>query len=168
MSEEVKVQQTAEKELDKKAAKEARKAAKKAEREKVLRESGEKPHRILNFLSKEYKGENIIMLVLALFAITLGVLIVTEVLKIENVFLLDIFQGKLFAWILIGLAAISLVLVFIPFYRPSLSEIKNLSGLSKSQFLLNVARTFIFIVVLIAFMLVCDLALEPLMELIKQ
>ena len=52
MSEEVKVQQTAEKELDKKAAKEARKAAKKAEREKVLRESGEKPHRILNFLSK--------------------------------------------------------------------------------------------------------------------
>ena len=108
------------------------------------------------------------MLVLALFAITLGVLIVTEVLKIENVFLLDIFQGKLFAWILIGLAAISLVLVFIPFYRPSLSEIKNLSGLSKSQFLLNVARTFIFIVVLIAFMLVCDLALDPLMELIKQ
>ena len=167
MSEEVKVQQTAEKELDKKAAKEARKAAKKAERERVLRETGEKPHRILNFLSKEYKGENIIMLVLALFAITLGVLIVTGVLKIENVFLLDIFQGKLFAWILIGLATISLVLVFIPFYRPSLSEIKNLSGLSKSQFLLNVARTFIFIVVLIAFMVVCDLAIEPLMELIK-
>ena len=168
MSEEVKVQQTAEKELDKKAVKEARKAAKQAERERKLRESGEKPHRILNFLSKEYKGENIIMLVLALFAITLGVLIVTEVLKIENVFLLDIFQGKLFAWILIGLATISLVLVFIPFYRPSLSEIKNLSGLSKSQFLLNIARTFIFIAVLIAFMVVCDLAIEPLMELIKK
>ena len=162
MSEEVKVQAAAEKELDKKAIKEARKAAKQAERERMLKESGEKPHRILNFLSKEYKGENIIMLVLALFAITLGVLIVTEVLTIQNVFLLDIFKGKLFAWILIGLATISLVLVFIPFYRPSISEIKNLSGLSKSQFLLNVARTFIFIVVLIAFMFLCDLALDPL------
>ena len=149
MSEEVKVQETAEK-------------------ERMLKESGEKPHRILNFLSKEYKGENIIMLVLALFAITLGVLIVTGVLKIKDVFLLDIFEGKLFAWILIGLATISLVLVFIPFYRPSFSEIKNLSGLSKSQFLLNVARTFIFIVVLIAFMLVCDLAFDPLIELIKK
>ena len=53
-----------------------------------------------------------------------------EVLTIQNVFLLDIFNGKLFAWILIGLAAISLILVFIPFYRPSLSEIKNLSGLN--------------------------------------
>ena len=49
MSEEVKVQETAEKELDKKAVKEARKAAKKAEKERMLKESGEKPHRILNF-----------------------------------------------------------------------------------------------------------------------
>ena len=129
MSEDLKVQ-TAEKELDKKAAKEARKAAKRVEKERQLEDRSEKPHRILNFLSKEYKGENIIMLVLALFAITLGVLIVTQTLTIQNVFLLDIFNGKLFAWILIGLAAISLILVFIPFYRPSLSEIKNLSGLN--------------------------------------
>ena len=163
MSEEVKVQ-----EVDKKALKEAKKAAKKAERERMLQEAGEKPHRILNFLSREYKGENIIMLVLALFAITLGVLIVTEILTIENVFLLDIFKGKLFAWILIGLAAISLVLVFIPFYRPSISEIKNLSGLSKSQFLLNVARTLMFIVILAVFFFLCDLALDPLKALITK
>ena len=158
-----------EKKLDKKALKAQKKAEKLEAKQAKAIETEQKPHRILEFLSKEYRGENAVMLVLALFAIVLGVLILNSTLSIsKDYFLIGYNNGKLFAWILIGLAAISLVLVFIPFYRPSLSEIKNLSGLSKSQFLLNVARTFIFIVVLIAFMLVCDLALEPLMELIKQ
>ena len=126
-----------------------KKAVKKVKEQKV---ADEKPHRILNFLSKEYKGENIIMLVLALFAITIGVLIVNGTLAIDkSYFLVGIGGGKLVAWILIGLAVISLLFVFIPIYRPSVSEIKHLSGLSKSQFLLNVARTLIFIIVLCLF-----------------
>ena len=130
-----------------------KKAVKKVKEHKV---ADEKPHRILNFLSKEYKGENIIMLILALFAID------------PSYFLVGIGGGKLVAWILIGLAVVSLLFVFIPIYRPSVSEIKHLSGLSKSQFLVNVARTLCFIIALCLFFLLCDLALDFILNAISK
>ena len=109
------------------------------------------------------------MLFLALFAIVLGALIVTGTLEIdEKYFLVGLYKGKLFAWILIGLAAISLLFVVIPFYRPSMTEIKHLKTLSRAEFLVNVARTMIFILLMVAFFFVCDLGLNPLMELIKK
>ena len=155
--------------IDKKALKAKEKAEKLAAKKAKREEAGEKPHRVLDFLSKEYKGENIVMLVLALFAIVLGALIVNGTLKIdeEKFFLIGYLEGKLFAWILIGLAVISLAFVVIPFFRPSFSEIKHLKGLSKVDFLLNVARTFVFILLMCVFFFLCDLGLNPLMELIK-
>ena len=143
-----------------------KKAVKKVKEHKV---ADEKPHRILNFLSKEYKGENIIMLILALFAMTIGVLIVNGTLAIDpSYFLVGIGGGKLVAWILIGLAVVSLLFVFIPIYRPSVSEIKHLSGLTKSQFLVNVARTLCFIIALCLFFLLCDLALDFILNAISK
>ena len=156
---------------NKKAQRAEAKAAKKAERQQAIEaaKADEKPPRILNFLSKEYRGENAVMLFLALFAIVLGALIVTGTLEIdEKYFLVGLYKGKLFAWILIGLAAISLLFVVIPFYRPSMTEIKHLKTLSRAEFLINVARTMIFILVMVAFFFVCDLGLNPLMELIKK
>ena len=156
---------------NKKAQRAEAKAAKKAERQQAIEaaKADEKPHRILNFLSKEYRGENAVMLFLALFAIVLGALIVTGTLEIdEKYFLVGLYKGRLFAWILIGLAAISLLFVVIPFYRPSMTEIKHLKTLSRAEFLINVARTMIFILLMVAFFFVCDLGLNPLMELIKK
>ena len=156
---------------NKKAQKAEAKAAKQAAREQALAEAkaNEKPHRILDFLSKEYRGENAVMLFLALFAIVLGALIVSGTLEIdEKYFLVGLYKGKLFAWILIGLAAISLLFVIIPFYRPSMTEIKHLKTLTRAEFLVNVARTMIFILLMVAFFFVCDLGLNPLMELIKK
>lgn len=156
---------------NKKAQRAEAKAAKQAARQQAIEaaKADEKPHRILNFLSKEYRGENAVMLFLALFAIVLGALIVTGTLEIdEKYFLVGLYKGKLFAWILIGLAAISLLFVVIPFYRPSMTEIKHLKTLSRAEFLINVARTMIFILLMVAFFFVCDLGLNPLMELIKK
>ena len=99
----------------------------------------------------------------------LGALIVSGTLEIdEKYFLVGLYKGKLFAWILIGLAAISLLFVIIPFYRPSMTEIKHLKTLTRAEFLVNVARTMIFILLMVAFFFVCDLGLNPLMELIKK
>ena len=158
-----------EKKLDKKALKAEKKAKKLEEKRAKALESEQKPHRILDFLSKEYRGENAVMLVLALFAIVLGVLIINETLSIsKDYFLIGYNNGKLFAWILIGLAAISLIFVVIPFFRPSFSEFKHLKGLSKVDFLKNIARTLVFIIVLCLFFFVCDLGLNSLMEVIKK
>ena len=158
-----------EKKLDKKALKEQKKAEKLEAKQAKNLENEQKPHRILDFLSREYKGENAVMLVLALFAIVLGVLIINSTLSIsKDYFLIGYNNGKLFAWILIGLAGISLIFIAIPFFRPSFSEVKHLKGLSKADFLKNVARTLVFIIILCVFFLVCDLALDSLMEVIKK
>lgn len=129
----------------------------------------EKPHRIANFIKGNYRGENAVMLFLAIFSIVLGALIVAQRLTIsESYFLIGYKNGKLFAWILIGLSAIALVFIMIPFYRPSMSEIKHLKPNSKADFFRNVARTLIFIIALTLFFFLCDLGLNPLMEVIKK
>ena len=92
----------------------------------------------LSILSKEYKYENLILAFLAVFAI-----------------------------VLVGLGVISLLLVALPFYKPSFDEAKHITGLKKSEFLVNIARVLIFIFILAGFFFLCDLALDPLMDLFK-
>lgn len=129
----------------------------------------EKPHRIRDFISKEYRGENAVMLFLVIFSMVLGGLIVYGKLTIsEEIFFLGYAKGKLFAWILIGLSAIGLFFIAIPFYRPSIAELKHLKPNSKADFLRNIARTIAFILALTLFFFLCDLGLNPLMELIKK
>lgn len=121
----------------------------------------------MSVLSKEYKYENLILAFLAIFAIVLGALIVNGTLVIgENYFLIGSYP-KVFAWVLIGLGIISLLLVALPFYKPSFDEAKHIKGLKKSEFLVNIARVLIFILILAAFFFLCDLALDPLMDLFK-
>lgn len=121
----------------------------------------------MSVLSKEYKYENLILAFLAIFAIVLGALIVNGTLVIgENYFLIGSYP-KVFAWVLIGLGAISLLLVALPFYKPSFDEAKHIKGLKKSEFLVNIARVLIFILILAAFFFLCDLALDPFMDLFK-
>lgn len=143
-------------------------AKEQVEMTEVTTEKKEKPHRIRNFIKGNYRGENAVMLFLAIFSIVLGALIVTGKLTIqESVFLIGYKSGKLFAWILIGLSAIALVFILIPFYRPSMSEIKHLKPNSKAEFLRNIARTLVFIIAMALFFFLCDLGLDPLMNLIK-
>ena len=121
----------------------------------------------MSVLSKEYKYENLILAFLAVFAIVLGALIVNGTLVIGKDYFLIGSYPKVFAWVLIGLGAISLFLVALPFYKPSFDEAKHIKGLKKSEFLVNIARVLIFIFILAGFFFLCDLALDPLMDLFK-
>jgi hypothetical protein len=121
----------------------------------------------MSVLSKEYKYENLILAFLAVFAIVLGALIVNGTLVIGKDYFLIGSYPKVFAWVLVGLGAISLLLVALPFYKPSFDEAKHIKGLKKSEFLVNIARVLIFIFILAGFFFLCDLALDPLMDLFK-
>ena len=121
----------------------------------------------MSVLSKEYKYENLILAFLAVFAIVLGALIVNGALVIGKDYFLIGSYPKVFAWVLVGLGAISLLLVALPFYKPSFDEAKHIKGLKKSEFLVNIARVLIFIFILAGFFFLCDLALDPLMDLFK-
>lgn len=121
----------------------------------------------MSVLSKEYKYENLILAFLAVFAIVLGALIVNGTLVIGKDYFLIGSYPKVFAWVLVGLGVISLLLVALPFYKPSFDEAKHIKGLKKSEFLVNIVRVLIFIFILAGFFFLCDLALDPLMDLFK-
>lgn len=127
--------------------------------------TGEKRSRIIEILSKEYKYENIVLMFLAIFAIVLGVLIIDGTLPIEKVFLIGSYP-KVFAWILVALGTISLILVVWPFYKPSILEFKRISFLKKREFFGNVLQVFVFVIILSLVFLLYDAGIKALIDLL--
>ena len=120
----------------------------------------EKPNRIAQFLNTEYKFENFLLVALSLFAIVFGVLILQDTFSIPaDAFLVGQY-GDVFAWVLIVLGVISLLLWAIPFYRPSISEIKHIKGLKRREFLGHVLKVVVFTIVLALIFFVFDLLIE--------
>lgn len=119
-----------------------------------------KKNRVTEAIAKEWKYENLILVVLALFAIELGVLILNGTLTISDDAPLIGGHAKLFSWILVGLGAISTILAVSSFYRPSFAEIKHVTGLSKINFVKNVFTVLIFSVILALLFVGFDLLIE--------
>lgn len=120
---------------------------------------------VMSFLSKEYKYENLIMVFFALFAIVMGALILTGALVIDKNFFLIGSYPKVAAWILVGLGVVTLLLVLYPFYKPSFDEAKHIKGLKRSEFLINIVRVLVFIIILALVFFLYDLALDFFMQL---
>lgn len=132
------------------------------EQKEVVYSGDSKQHRALQLLSKEYKYENFILLVLALFAIVLGALLVKKVLLIDESFpIIGEYQVQ-FAWVLISLGIVSLILVAWPFYRPSIAEIKHVKGYKRAELFINLLRVIVFILIMAAFFVLCDYVLQKL------
>ena len=101
-----------------------------------------------------------LLVALSLFAIVFGVLILQDTFSIPaDAFLVGQY-GDVFAWVLIVLGVISLLLWAIPFYRPSISEIKHIKGLKRREFLGNVLKVVVFTIVLALIFFVFDLLIE--------
>ena len=124
------------------------KETKKRRKYKMAVQKEEKKNRVLQAISHEWKYENLILVCLALFALELGVLLLTGDLDFaQNVFLLSDYK-TVFAWILVGLGVIALLLAVASFYRPSLAEVKHVTGLKRKEFFVNVITVFVFILVI--------------------
>ena len=89
----------------------------------------EKKNRAMSVLLREHKWENLILAILAIFAIELGVLLLSKTyLSIpEDAFIIGKYW-KQFAWILVVLGAVSLILSVSSFFVPSLAEIKHINN----------------------------------------
>lgn len=127
------------------------------------KENVKKENKILTIFTKEYKYEGIILLFLSLIALVLGTLVLMGIssdgesgLVInENVFLIGDYPSA-FAWILIVLGAVSLVLAVWPFYKPSIAEAKRITWSTKGQLLKNTAIVFAFILIMSIFFVFSD------------
>lgn len=136
--------------------------------EKVEKKEYEKKSKLVEVFTKDYKYEGLILLILALVAIILGCLIIGGIMTIPaDVFLIGEYP-KVFAWILVVLGAISLVLSIGPYYKPSIYEVKRITWPTKKLLLVNIRDTFIFTIALALFFWGCDTLLLFLTSLINK
>jgi preprotein translocase subunit SecE len=105
-----------------------------------------KQSKLIEILSKEYKWETYALGFLSIVAIALGLLIFSDVLTVNSD--TPIIGGfpTLFAWIIIGVGVIGLVLFAIPVFRPAFPELKKLSWPTWRVFVANTTRVFIFLI----------------------
>jgi len=126
---------------------------------------------ILAIFSKEYKYEGLILLFLSIIAILLGTMVIIgenspdgRPLTIrDDVFLIGEYP-LVFAWILVILGTMSLILAVWPYLKPSISELKRVSWAKKGELLQNTAIVFAFILILAGFFLLSDFLLGYVLE----
>ncbi|MDD3191793.1 MAG: preprotein translocase subunit SecE [Bacilli bacterium] len=114
-----------------------------------------KPNRLLMVFTKEYKHESLILLFLALVAIILGVLFLNGVLNADGVFLIGDYP-QVFAWVLIVLGALSVLLAVWPYYKPSIEEVRRVSWPTRGIMLQNSLTVFLFSLILSVFFALSD------------
>jgi len=116
-----------------------------AKKEAVKKEQS----KLLQVLTKEYKWENLLLAILVLAGIIISVLILTDVLAIDETFPVLGYKntGKIFAWVLLGIAVIGLLLVLYPFIGPALPELKKVSWARGAKYWKTALTVFVFIII---------------------
>lgn len=114
-----------------------------------------KPNRLITVFTKEYKHESLILLFLALVSIILGSLFLSGDLSADGVFLIGDYP-KVFAWILISLGALSVLLAIWPYYKPSFDEVKRVSWPTKGVIIANSVTVLVFSLVMALFFALAD------------
>lgn len=134
----------------------------------------EKKKSVLNLLGKEYKYEGVLLLVLGIIVTVLGVLVhlgVTtkgsEGLVINENFYFIGEYPKLFAWILIILGALAIILAIYPYYKPSIKEMKRITWPSKKEMISNTLIVLAFVVIVALLFLGFDAILNQVVKLFK-
>jgi len=143
------------------------KATKEVKTVEVVNKPKEKRNFVLEILSKEYKYENLFLMILSLLAIVLGILIINGTLTVNESFFVIGTYPMVFSWILVGLGVASLLLVIWPFYKPSFIELKRVTWLKRNEFLGNLSKVFFFILALALLFFALDLSITGIFNLLK-
>lgn len=134
----------------------------------MAEEKKEKKNRVLEAMYHEWKYENLILVVLALFSLELGVLLLCKDLTINPNAPIIGEYWKVFAWLLVGFGAFAIILAVSSFYRPSFAEVKHITGLSKKEFLANVIIVIVFTTILVFLFVGYDALIEAVIKLFKK
>ncbi len=126
----------------------------------------EQHSRILEYLKNEHKWENYVLLILSIMALMLGCLIINGTLEVSDSFPIIGNFPKVFAWILIGLSALAILLSVWPFFKPAFPELKKVTWPKARTFGADVARVFIFLIILVAVLLLFDAFVAKLIKFI--
>lgn len=115
-----------------------------------------KTGKLLEFLNKDYKAENYILLVISLIALAMSVMILMgELVPYEGFPIIGEYP-KVFATVLLIISLIGLLIVVTPFFQSIYPELKKITWSDWKTFIDNSVKVFLFIIILSLFFLGCD------------
>lgn len=117
----------------------------------AIKEKKETKGKLLDVLRTEYKWENIVLAILAGLAFAFSLMIINGTLVVKASFPIIGSYPKVFAWILLIIAVIGIILVIAPFVLQAVPEVKRIAWADFFTSLDAVTKVFIFIIIL-AFM----------------
>ena len=106
------------------------------------------------------------LLILSIFALVLGCLIINDTLTVNDSFPLIGKFPRAFAWTLIGISSLALLLSVYPFFKPAFPEFKRILWMRPREFGANTIRVFTFLIILVLLFLLYDAFVTKLLRLI--
>lgn len=115
--------------------------------------------KLLEVLTTEYRWENLILGIVAIFAAAVSVMILDGTLKIAASFpiLGEGNNGTIFAACLLVVSLLGIILVIFPYLYSAFPEIRKIEWARGKGYLDSATRTFVFIIILAMTLLMYDL-----------
>lgn len=125
-------------------------------------------NKLVEILSTEYKGESLILGILATITAALAVMIIGNVQGFNIPADFPVLGGSpndmIFAWTVLVIAMLGLALVIYPFFLPAFPELRKITWAGWIEFLDNAVRVLIFVIIITAFVSALDIIILRLIE----
>ena len=123
-------------------------------------------NRIGEYLKEEHKWENYLFVLVSLVTLLLGALMLSGTLVVKDNFPILGDYPKVFAWVLVIIAAVGLLYAVYPFYKPAFPELKKITWLKPKKFLADTIRVFLFIIIFTLLFLLYDTFISEILRMI--
>jgi preprotein translocase subunit SecE len=125
-------------------------------------------NKLMEILTTEYKGESLILGVLATITAGLAIMILGNVQGFHIPESFPVLGGSpndmIFAWTVLVIAILGISLVVYPFFLPAFPELRKITWAGFIEFLDNAVRVIIFVLIVTAFVSGVDIIILRLLE----
>lgn len=122
-----------------------------------------KQNKLIEILTTEYKWENLLLGVLATVSAAFAVMIITGILVVNRDFPVIGDYPMVFAWLLLVISIVGILLVVYPFFLPALPELKKVTWATRPVLLDAAVRVFLFMIFLALVFLFYDFVIVGLL-----
>ncbi len=128
-------------------------------------------NKLMEILTTEYKGESLLLGVLATITAALAVMIIGNVQGFHIPAEFPVLGGSpndmIFAWTVLVIALLGLALVIYPFFLPAFPELRKITWAGFKEFLDNAVRVLFFVIIVTGFVSAVDIIVLRLIEVMK-
>lgn len=138
----------------------------------IKKKEKEQKSKLVEILTTEYKGESLILGILATITAALAIMIIGRVQGIHIPEDFPVLGGSpndmIFAWTVLVIAILGLSLVIYPFFLPAFPELRKISWAGLKDFLDEAVRVILFVLIVTLFVSAIDVIIIRIIEVIAK